>query len=125
MVQIPPNTRSTIYLPVRQSAIITENGKPAIDRDSFGNALGGIRLAEHAVAIAVNSGENTGAGFCFLTGWHEDFDKTRLATLYSSHTSYVSDVKGATEKNVKAGYILRADAAKTIAAADQSSIGRP
>ena len=91
--------------------IVMENGKPVIDRDSFGNALGGIRLAEHAVAIAVNSGENTGAGFCFLTGWHEDFDKTRLATLYSSHTSYVSDVKIATEKNIKAGYIVKADAA--------------
>ena len=105
--------------------IVMENGKPAIDRDSFGNALGGIRLAEHAVATAVNSGENGGVGFCFLTGWHEDFDRTRLAMLYSSHTSYVSDVKVQTEKNVKAGYILRADAAKTIAAAEQSAVGRP
>jgi hypothetical protein len=105
--------------------IVMENGKAVIDRDSFGNALGGIRLAEHAIATAVNSGENTGAGFCFLTGWHEDFDKARLAMLYSSHTSYVSDVKGATEKNVKAGYILRADAMKTIATAEQSQVGRP
>lgn len=105
--------------------IVTENGKPAIDRDSFGNALGGIRLAEHAVATAVNSGENTGTGFCFLTGWHEDFDRARLSTLYSSHTSYVSDVRVATEKNIKAGYIVRTDAAKTIAAAEQSTIGRP
>jgi len=105
--------------------VVTENGKPVIDRDSFGNALGGIRLAEHSVATAVNSGENTGIGFCFLTGWHEDFDKNRLAMLYSSHTSYVSDVKIATDKNLKAGYIVRADAAKTIANAEQSTIGRP
>jgi hypothetical protein len=105
--------------------IVTENGKPAIDRDSFGNALGGIRLAEHAVATAVNSGENGGGGFCFLTGSHEDFDKARLAMLYSSHTSYVSDVKVATDKNLKAGYILKADAARTIAAAEQSAVGRP
>jgi len=104
--------------------IVMENGKPMIDRDSFGNALGGIRLAEHAVATAVNSGENTGTGFCFLTGWHEDFDKVRLSMLYSSHTSYVSDVKVATEMNVKAGYIVRADAAKTIANAEQSPVGR-
>lgn len=103
--------------------IVMENGKPAIDRDSFGNALGGIRLAEHAIATAVNSGVNEGTGFCFLTGWHQDFDRTRLSMLYSSHTSYVSDVKVATEKNVKAGYILRADAMKTIAAAEQSSVG--
>jgi len=102
-----------------------ENGKPAIDRDSFGNALGGIRLAEHAVSTAVNSGENAGTGFCFLVGSHEDFDKARLAMLYSSHTSYVSDVKVATDKNLKAGYIVKADAAKTIANAEQSAVGRP
>jgi len=104
--------------------IITENGgKPAIDRDSFGNALGGIRLAEHAVPVAVNSGENTGTGFCFLTGWHEDFDKQRLGMLYSSHQSYVSDVKGATDRNLKAGYIVKADALKSVANAEQSSVG--
>jgi hypothetical protein len=105
--------------------IVTENGRPAIDRDSFGNALGGIRLAEHAVPTAVNSGENTGTGFCFLTGSHEDFDKARIAMLYSSHTSYVSDVKAATDKNLKAGFIVKADAQKTIAAAEQSSVARP
>jgi hypothetical protein len=104
--------------------IVMEGGKSSIDRDTFGNALGGIRLAEHAVATAVNSGENAGGGFCFLTGSHEDFDKARLAQLYSSHASYVSDVKNVTDKNLKAGYILKADAAKTIAAAEESSIGR-
>jgi hypothetical protein len=36
----------------------------------------------------------------------------------------VSDVKNVTDKNLKAGYILKADAAKTIAAAEESSIGR-
>ncbi len=105
--------------------VIMDNGKPTIDRDSFGNALGGIRLAEHAVPTAVNSGENSGTGFCFLTGWHEDFDKTRLGMLYSSHLSYVSDVKAATDRNLKAGYIVKADALKTIANAEQSSVGRP
>jgi hypothetical protein len=105
--------------------IVTENGRPAIDRDSFGNALGGIRLAEHAVPTAVNSGENTGIGFCFLTGSHEDFDKARIGMLYSSHTSYVSDVKAATDRNLKAGYIVKADAQTTIANAEQSSVARP
>ena len=77
------------------------------------------------IATSVNSGENTGSGFCFLTGWHEDFDKARLSMLYSSHTSYVSDIKVATDKNLKAGYILKADAAKSIANAEQSVVGRP
>jgi len=105
--------------------IVMDNCKPTIDRDSFGNALGGIRLAEHAVPVAVNSGENTGTGFCFLTGWHEDFDKQRLGMLYSSHQSYVSDVKAATDRNLKAGYIVKADAQKSIANAEQSNVGRP
>ena len=96
----------------------------AIVRDSFFNALGGIRLAEHDVATAVNSGENTGSGFCFLTGWHEAFDRTRLAALYSSHAAYVSAVKATTEKNLKAGYIVKADADRTIAAAERSDIGK-
>jgi len=104
--------------------LVMDGAKMSIDRDSFGNSLGGIRLAEHAVATAVNSGENTGGGFCFLTGSHEDFPKARIAQLYMSHTSYVSDVKVATDKNLKAGYITKADAAKTIAAAEQSSIGK-
>lgn len=114
----PPPTAPPIEL-------VTENGKPTIDRDSFGNALGGIRLAEHAVPVAVNSGENTGTGFCFLTGWHEDFDKQRLGMLYSSHQSYVSDVKAATDRNLKAGYIVKADALKSVANAEQSNVGRP
>ena len=104
--------------------IKTDGERPAIVRDSFFNALGGIRLAEHDVATAVNSGENTGSGFCFLTGWHEDFDKARLSALYSSHAAYVSAVKATTEKNLKAGYIVKADADKTIAAAERSEIGK-
>jgi len=98
--------------------------RPSIVRDAFGNALGGIRLAEHDVATAINSGENTGSGFCFLTGWHDDFDKAKLTALYSTHAAYVSAVKATTEKNVKAGYIVKADADKTIAAAERSDVGK-
>ena len=104
--------------------VAADGERPYIVRDAFFNALGGIRLAEHDVATAVNSGENTGSGFCFLTGWHEAFDKTRLAALYSTHSSYVSAVRAATEKNLKAGYIVKADADKTIAAAERSDIGK-
>jgi hypothetical protein len=104
--------------------VAMDGERPYIVRDAFFNALGGIRLAEHDVATAVNSGENTGSGFCFLTGWHEPFDRTRLATLYSTHAAYVSAVKATTEKNLKAGYIVKADADKTIATAERSDVGK-
>jgi putative intracellular protease/amidase len=104
--------------------IKTDGERPEIARDSFGNALGGIRLSEHAVATATNSGENTGGGFCFLTGWHEDFDRGKLGALYSTHTAYVSAVKAATEANIKAGYIVKADGQRTIADAQHSEVGK-
>jgi hypothetical protein len=92
-------------------------------RDKAGNALGGIRLAEHAVATGVNTGVNTGPGFCRLYGSHEDFDAATLATLYPTHAAYVAAVKDATGKNVKAGYILKEDGDVTIADAERSAIG--
>jgi hypothetical protein len=104
--------------------LTTDGERPAIVRDSFGNALGGIRLAEHAVATATNSGENTGGGFCFLTGWHQDFDKAKLKMLYSSHEAYVAAVKRITEENMRIGYIVKADGQRTIAQAERSDIGK-
>jgi hypothetical protein len=104
--------------------IKTDGQRPAIARDSFGNALGGIRLAEHAVPTATNSGENTGSGFCFLTGWHEPFDQARLKALYSTHDAYVAAVKSTTEQNLRIGFIVKTDAQKTITRAAHSEVGK-
>jgi hypothetical protein len=103
----------------------TEVGPPAvIARDARGNGLGGIRLAELAVPTGVNTGLNSGPGFCRLNGSHDDFDAATLATLYPTHASYVAAVKKVTEDNLKAGYILKADADATIAAAEKADIGK-
>jgi hypothetical protein len=104
---------------------ITSSGPPAvIARDADGNSSGGgIRLAAIAVPIAVNTGRNTGPGFCWLYGSHVDFEPAKLASLYPTHAAYVAAVRAATEQNVKAGYILRPDADATIAAAQQAAIG--
>jgi len=106
---------------------VTSAGPPAvIARDTNGNSSGGgIRLAGLAVPIAVNTGQNTGPGFCWLYGSHVDFDQPRLASLYPTHAAYVKAVRAVTEANVKAGYILRLDAEATIAAAEHSAIGKP
>ena len=102
----------------------SEVGPPAVVvRDARGNGLGGIRLAELAVPTAINSGQNSGPGFCRLYGSHYDFDAATLATLYPTHASYIAAVKKVTEDNLKAGYILKADADATIAEAEKSAIG--
>ena len=75
------------------------------------------------VPIAVNTGQNTGPGFCRLYGSHVDFDRAKLTSLYPTHDAYVAAIRAVTEENVKAGYILQPDAEATVAAAKQSAIG--
>jgi hypothetical protein len=96
--------------------------------DQLGNAHGGIELSQHAVPTATNSGQNEGGAGggernCNLMGSYIAWDEARLATLYPTHAVYVAKVKEVTEKNLKAGYIVKEDADATIAEAERSSIG--
>jgi len=104
---------------------VTSVGPPAVmARDEAGNALGGIRLSQHAVPTAVNTGVNTGPGFCRLYGSYEPFAPEKLAALYPTHAAYVAKVKEVTAKNLAAGYILKPEADATIAEAEKMTIGR-
>lgn len=94
-------------------------------RDEYGNALGGIRLAQHEVATATNTGVNAGPGFCFLLGSHEPFSEETLRNLYWTHSQYVSQVSKVARANVRAGFVLPRDANETIRQAAQSDVARP
>lgn len=94
-------------------------------RDSFGNALGGIRLSQHAVPTATNTGVNTPvATFCRYVGSYVPFDQTTLDALYPNHQAYLHLVIVATHENKKLGFITGEDAAATIREAAKSDIGR-
>lgn len=95
-------------------------------RDEYGNILGGIQLAEHAIATAKNTGMNTGVTnrFCFLYGSHEPFDEETLDRLYPSHEAYVESVREVVRQNLEDGYILPFAAERTIREAEASNIGR-
>jgi hypothetical protein len=95
-----------------------------IKRDASGNALGGIRLAEFDPAVALNSGANTGDGFCRLYGRYEPFDDATIAGLYPSHGAYTAAANKRIDENLKAGYIVAADAKQSRARAEQSIFGR-
>ena len=101
----PPPKAPRIEL-VSQSPVV-------VARDGFGNALGGIQLAQHAVPTATNTGKNSGPAPCTLYGSHEPFDAARLAELYPSHEAYVSAVNQVTDKNLADGYIVELDAEET------------
>ena len=103
---IPP---SGIQLSVQQT-------KPEviIERDSLGNGLGGIRLPQFAVPVAMNSGKNTGEGFCRYYGTHKAFDQKTLKSLYPTHKIYMRQFNASVKENLRAGYILKADIAKML-----------
>ena len=93
-------------------------------RNELGLAQGGIQLSQVSVPIARNTGDNTGASFCVLFGTHVPFDDATLDALYRSHGRYVAAVHAADRANVRAGYIVTADAAANHQAAVHSEIGK-
>jgi hypothetical protein len=90
-----------------------------LKRDEFGNAQGGIRLAEIAAPVAKESAE-----LCGLGGTHVPFDAATVNRLYPTHDDYVRKVTSASDAAVRAGFLLRADAAQTITRARRSIWGR-
>ena len=106
------------------SLTVVAGTPPVITRDGHGNALGGIRTPQVDVPIAtLSGGGQTGSSFCFLFGTTTPFDSPTLASLYPKHSRYVSAVKKAKNAAVKAGFILKVDAAEIATAAAKSNIG--
>ena len=91
---------------------------PSIARDSFGNGLGGIRLAEMEAPVAHEGGETCGLG-----GTHVPFGTATLDALYPNHGTYVSQVAHAAGASVEAGFVLPEDAQATIDKAAGSIFG--
>jgi hypothetical protein len=102
----------------RNAPMFTYDESNALKRDTFGNALGGIRLAEIAVPVAKESAE-----LCGLGGTHVPFDAATLNQLYPTHADYVAKVTKVSEDLVKAGFLLPGDAAQTIDKARRSIHG--
>lgn len=89
-----------------------------VERDAYGNALGGLRLAPVEVPIA------KAAAGCGLNGIYVPFDTATLNSLYPDRGSYLEPFFAAVEQNVAAGYVLPADGEEMWANAQSSIIGR-
>jgi hypothetical protein len=105
---VPPPSAGRIQL--------TSTTPPAIARDAFGNALGGVRTPFLDVPTATYVPFDTAAhftqfsGFCILYGYNVPFSPSALASLYRNHGDYVSQVVHETNDLVKAGFWLQPDA---------------
>jgi hypothetical protein len=83
--------------------IVLEDGTVA--RDDLGLGLGGIRLAQQEVPVRLNSGLNSGPGFCFIDGSSIPVADATLAEWYPDEDDYVDEVVATTADAVEAGYL--------------------
>jgi hypothetical protein len=104
--------------------VMTAGPPVVVARDAYGNALGGIRLPQHAVPIATNTGVNSGPGSCRLYGSFQPFDAPTLETLYPGYDVYVIKVMQAIDENLWRGFMVPEDAIATIRDAIYSDRGR-
>jgi Alpha/beta hydrolase domain len=103
---------------------ISSGPAPAIERDEFGNARGGIRLPQLEAPVATLSGEpGGGPGFCSLFGFTAPFDAARLSSLYPRHEDYVKAFSKAADRGQRDGFLLPADAKEAKAEARRSAVG--
>jgi hypothetical protein len=105
---------------------VTSSG--SIVRDSFGNALGGVRTPFVDVPTAsyapIDTVSHTTAfsGFCILYGYSTPFSPTTLESLYRSHGQYVSQVAQESDQLVGDGFWLKPDAQEVIRQAAHADV---
>lgn len=115
---------TTGQVPPRAPRLHVDATSQAFVLDANGNARGGIRTPHVDAPIATLSGlGQSGTNFCFLFGTTKPFDAATLAAKYPTHAAFVKAWNAATEKAVKAGFVLPADAKDLEAAAAQSTVG--
>ncbi len=120
--------------PAMQAPRIEVTGSPAIVRDQYGNALGGIRTPALQVPTATLSGYGNrtvtgtlGPGGvvgnpCLLFGTTKPLPAAELTALYPTHAAYVAAVTRAANQDSAAGILQPADAARIIEAAASAPV---
>jgi Alpha/beta hydrolase domain len=83
-------------------------------RDPQGRVLGGIRLATFDAPTAHNGAANTGPEGCSQVGYHIDFTPVELCERYGSQQNYIDQVAQITRKAKRDGFLVSADADRTI-----------
>lgn len=105
--------------PVQAKIEFDPSATPAIRRDQYGNAMGGVRLPDLEAPIAQYLGSSKDSQWL---GQTFPFTRERLKSLYPTHQDYVAKVKAAAEQALKAGVILPYRAEQYIAQAQAAGV---
>jgi hypothetical protein len=105
--------------PPQQQPVVISGEPPAIARDKYGNALGGIRLPELEAPIARYT--FSGALNDYF-GKREAFPAAQLKALYPTHARYVEEVLTAATAAERAGFIPPYRVKEYVKAAQDAAI---
>lgn len=125
--------------PARAQRLTVAGEPPAIVRDEFGNAVGGVRTPYVDAPIATLEGEGQPqpditdvtklsletVDYCFLSGTTKLFDAATLGLLYEDNADYLETLNRSTDDAVSKGFLLPADAQLIKAYAASSDIFAP
>ncbi len=93
-----------------------------VQRDTFGNALGGVRTPALDVPIARYYPRMSGPGVCELWGFREPFGAVQLNSLYPTHEEYLSKVRASVADLVAARWLTSRDGERIITAASTARV---
>ena len=93
-------------------------GSPlALERDAYGNAIGGLRLPVISVPVDTYNGDDG-----VLVGTSAPLSPTTLESLYPTHADYVADMIAATKTDISDRYLTAQDGVSLVTMACSSSI---
>ena len=93
-------------------------GSPlALERDAYGNAIGGLRLPVMSVPVATYNGDDG-----VLVGTSTPFSPATLDSLYPTHADYVADMIAATKTDISERYLTAQDGVSLVTMACSSAI---
>ena len=105
--------------------LATVHASPVVFKlDANGNALGGVRTPQVDAPIAALGSQGNSGGFCFLFGSTVPYGTAQLASLYPTHTKFVSAWARAVNKDRAHGFLLPADAKELLRSAVLSQVAR-
>ena len=109
--------------PPSQPRIDFSGDPPEVVRDDRGIAMGGIRLPEVEVPLAVHSSIPRGPDVVsWLSGTTEPFPPGTVAALYGDHETYVARFEEAARAAEKSGVLLPRDVERLVAEARDSPV---
>jgi Alpha/beta hydrolase domain len=90
--------------------IARDAASTGLQRDQYGNAVGGVRTPYVDAPVAtLTGGGQTGSSFCFLFGTTALFDEATFSTLYPTREAYIDAIDITTDSAVEKGFVLPED----------------